>query len=163
VALFIFLISTMLVADHRYFNDLMFKPLAHHLGTYIKKSIRPIVMFLEKNLNPAEDILAFTNVSTQPSINFYSRRKLNRSYYFFDPQFPDTDWQRPIQESRFTIPFYKINQISFKRCWVIISDWEREGEFDQNSRSVKAWLDKNLKLEFSSQIHGLWLFRYAKN
>lgn len=163
VILSILLISIMLVADFRYFNDFMFKPLKHHLGTYIKNPIKPIVVFLNENLNPEEDILAFTNLSTQPSINFYSGGKLNRFYYFFDPRFLDTDWQRPIQESRFNVPFYKINQISFKRCWVIVSDWERNVRLDENSRSVKAWLDKNLKLEFSRSIQGLRLFRYAKD
>lgn len=157
------MISTMLVSDWRYFNDLIFNPLEHHLGTYIKKPIKPIAAFLVENLNPQEDILAFTNISTEPSIDFYSQDKLNTTYYFFDPQFPDTNWQRPIVEGKYDIPFYKVGQLSFKRCWVIASDWERSGQLDQNSRSVKAWMDKNLKLEFSRQIEGLWILGYAKN
>lgn len=159
LALFIFIV---LIAVYGYFKDQMVMPLEHHLGTYIKKPIKPITKFLTNAVEPKDDIVAFTNVSTVPSIYFYSKEKLSSFYFLFDPQFPDTNWQRPIQENKYNVPFYKINLLRFKRLWVISSDWARSGELDEHSRSVKDWLDKNLKLEFAKEFDGLWLYRYVK-
>ena len=145
-------------ADYRYFNDRIFTPPEHHIGTYIKKPIKPIAEFLNNNVG-SEDIVGFANVSVIPSLEFYSRRRLS-SYYFFDPKFPDSDWQRPMQESERCLPFYKIGRLKFKKLYVIFSNWERDGGIDENSQSVKDWLDNNLKLEFSRIFDGLWICIY---
>ena len=136
-------------------------PLTHHAGTYIKKPIRPVAKFLDNEVEP-HDIIAYTNESIIPSMDFYSQRKLQPFYYFFDPKFPDSSWQRPIKESKFFIPFYKVNNHKFKRLWIVSSDWGRSGDLDENSRSVKNWLDENYKLEFVNLFDGLWVFRYVK-
>lgn len=159
--LFVILIILFFIVDYGYFKDWMFMPFIHHTGTFIKKPIRPVAKFLDNEVE-SHDIIAFTNESTMPSIAFYSQRKLQPFYYFFDPEFPDPSWQRPIQENEFCIPFYKINNLKFKRLWVVCSDWERSGDLDDNSRSVKKWLDENYKLEFVNLFDGLWVFRYVK-
>ena len=162
VVLLTILIAIFLVADYGYFKDWMFMPLEHHLGTYIKKPVKPVVEFLKDNLAP-QDILAFTNESTIPSLRFYSQgRRYPSFYYFFDPKFPDSSWLRPIQEDSYNIPFYKVNNLKFKRLWVISSDWGRSGNLDENSQAVKNWLDKNLRLELVKEFEGLWIFRYSK-
>jgi hypothetical protein len=119
------------------------------------------------NINPEEDIIAFTNESAYLPVNFYSHERLRPLYwplyYFFDPALNDTKWQRPIRESKHKVPFYKIKEITFKKCWVIASDWARSGELDENSQSVKAWLDRNLKLGLAQEIDGLRIFSYTKN
>lgn len=159
--LLILLVTLLMACDYRYFQDRLFPPLRHHLGTYIKKPIRPIAEFLEKKTG-AQDIIAFTNESTMPSLRFYSQGRLASFYYLFDPKFPDTSWQRQIQENSYRVPFYKIGNFNFNRLWLISSDWARSGQLDENSRSVKDWLDKNFKLNFVKEFHGLWLFRYSR-
>lgn len=161
IPLLIIFILMLLVADYRYFKDWMIMPLKHHTGTHIKKPIKPVVKFLEDNIEP-QDIIAFTNESVMPSIRFYRQRIIPLFYYFFDPRFYDSSWRRPIQESPYNVSFYKINDLKFKRLWVISSDWARSGRLDKNSQSVKNWLDKNLKLEFLREFDGLWIFRYGR-
>jgi len=161
VGLFTILVLILSISVYRYFNDLMFEPIAHHIGTYIKKPIKSVVRFLSENVKRKEDIVAFTNVSTMPGIDFYSHKKISPFYYIFNPKFPDTSSKRPIQESRYCISLHKMNSLEFRRLWVISSDWARSGKFDKNSQSVKEWLDKNLKLDFSKEFDGLWVFRYV--
>lgn len=155
------LIALLSVADYRYFTDRMFMPLLHHIGTYIKKPIKPIAEFLEKNTGP-QDLIAFTNESVMPSLGFYSQGKLSSFYYFFDPEFPDESWQRPIEESKYCVPFYKIRNLNFNGLWLLSCDWARSGQLDENSRSVKDWLDKNFKLDLVREFNGLWIFRYSR-
>lgn len=158
----IILLPVMLIvistADYRYFNDKIFAPTEHHRGAYIKKPIKPIAGFLNDNVGP-EDILGFANASAVPSLEFYSRRRLT-FYWFFDPKFLDSNWQRPIQENKYCVPFYKIDRLKFKRLYVIYSNWERDGGIDENSQSVKDWLDNNLELESSREFDGLWICIY---
>ena len=150
-----------LVTNCRYFKDELFIPFEHHTGTYIKKPIKPVIKFLKKE-KKEEDIIAFTNESVIPSFMFYSQKRLFTFYYFFNPQIPSSSWQRPMRESKYCIPFYKINTLKFKRLWVIACNWARDGKLDENSCSVKDWLDENLILEFSQEFEGLWIFRYVK-
>ncbi|MCM8780440.1 MAG: glycosyltransferase family 39 protein, partial [Candidatus Omnitrophica bacterium] len=162
VPLFLILISILLICAWRFFNDFIFEPLSHHIGTYIKKPVRPIVRFLLDNVDLHQDVIAFTNVSTIPSINFYSQNKLTDYLYLFDPKYPDTTWQRPIRESKRNISIQRMSSLDFKRLWVISSDWARSGKLDPNSNSVKGWLDRNFRLESAKEFDGLWIFRYIK-
>ena len=156
----ILLIVIFFIAINSYFKDSMPMSLAHHMGTYIKKPIRPVVKFFEDNIE-SQDIVAFTNESVIRSFIFY-RRESYLLYYFFDPIFPNTSWRKPVFESNFVIPLKKINSLKAKRIWVISSDWARSGKLDDNSRSVKNWMDSNFKLDFSKEFDGLWVFRYIK-
>lgn len=161
-ALFVVLFLTLLIGDYLYFKDYMIIPFSHHVGTYIKKPIRPALKFLEENLK-SKDIVAFTNKSTMLSFMFYSQRKFNPTYFFFDTKILDSSWQRPIDETNLGyVPSYKIDTIEFGRVWVFSSDWARSGDLDDNSQAIKKWLDKNLRLEYVKEFDGLWLFRYAK-
>ena len=152
------IIIVILAADYRYFNDKIFMPLEHHLGTYIKKPIKPIADFLDKNIG-SEDIIGFTNDSVIPSLEFYSQRSLS-FYRFFDPKFPNPHWRSPIQENKYCVPFYKISQLKFKKLYVIASNWARDGGLDEHSQSVKGWLDNNLKFKLSHNFDGLWVYIY---
>jgi hypothetical protein len=154
------LFSLLFFSDYRYYKDYMPTSVIHHMGTYIKRPIKPLVKFIEDNLD-SDDILAFSNPAIMPSFAFYSKEKIP-SYYFFDPKILDSSWQRPIQETNFHIPFYKINNLNFKSIWLIACDWARDGRLDENSIVVKDWLDRNLKLEFAQEIDGVWLFRYTR-
>jgi hypothetical protein len=151
------------MSDYRYFNDLIVEHLVHHTGAYIKKPIKPVARFLADSVEQKEDVIAFTNVSTMPGIDFYSQKKLSPFYYLFNPRFPDTNWQRPIQESKYFVSLHKISSLKFRRLWIISSDWGRTGKLDENSQSVKDRLDQYLKLEFIKEFDGLLISRYVKD
>jgi hypothetical protein len=155
------LAALLLTGNYSYFRNRVSVPLEHRTGTYAKKPIRPAAEFLLDSL-ASEDIIVFTNVSVMPSLQFYSQDRLPVFYYFFDPALPDTSWQRPVQESEYYVPFHKASSLKFKRLWVIYSSWERDQSMDENSQSVKNWLDENFKTEFSKEIDGMWIFRYVK-
>lgn len=160
IVLVTILITAILIADYGYFNDWLF--MHHHVGACIKKPIKPIAKFLDEHIEP-QDIVGFTHESSMLPLYFYMQKKLFFSYYFFDPRFLDSSWRRPRLEGAYQLPFYKINQLEFKRLWVISSNWVRSGEWDEEFKSIKNWLDKNYKLEFINLFDGLWVFRYVKD
>ena len=161
----IFLLGTLVfvftISGCRYFNGRMSEQDNHHVGTYVKKPVRPVVNFINNNIGPS-DILAFTNPSLQPSFHFYSEYKTRWSYCFFDPQLMETSWQRLYCESKFNVPFHKIDNLEFNSLWVLSSDWARSGGLDENSQSVKSWLDNNFQQEMKKEFDGLWVFKYVR-
>ncbi|MFH1504508.1 MAG: glycosyltransferase family 39 protein [Candidatus Omnitrophota bacterium] len=154
------LISLLFTTNFMYFTDKMFVPLEHHTGAYIKKPIKPIARFLDENTGE-RDIIAFTNESIMPSAGFYMKKKLS-FYYFFDPRFLDGSWQRPMREGGYQISFNKINKLKFKSLWVIYCDWARSGKIDENSQSIKEYLDKNFKLKLVKNIDGAIIYKYIR-
>lgn len=158
--LLVILITVLLIANYGYFKDWMVMPLIHHVGVHIKKPVKPIVKFLEDNMEP-QDIIAFTSRSISGRFDFYSQ-KIYPVYYFFDPAFLSDTLRRHRVESKFTIPLQKVNSLQAERIWVISTDWAGSGKLDENSQSVKNWLDKQFKLDFSKELEGVWIFRYIK-
>lgn len=150
-----------IVGIKSFYQDHMPMPLKHHMGTYIKKPIKPLVEFIEKNLRP-EDIIAFTNHSTQPSFVLYANDKTRNYYDFFDPELYDTDWNRPIEEDEYYIPKQKISLLKTRRIWVIASNWRHDGELDEQSKSIKEYLDKEMTLSLAKNIHGKWVYLYER-
>ena len=186
----VFTIALLLVffsGIYSYYKDNIPRP-SNTGGIYIKRSIKPIVRLIKSQLEPS-DTIAFTNCSILPSFSFYGRNKglpdcsftycppkRNQGeiftfytqdkkiplYYFFNPQFNDTNFNRPTVVKETNIPIYNIPAMHTKRIWVIASTWEGDGQLDENSVSVKDWLDKNLHLDFQLQLDGTWIFRYTK-
>lgn len=156
---FFVLFISLIVSDIRYFKDEIYEPLEHHVGTYIKKPVQPIVEFVNKNLDKS-DIVAFTNPCVMPSMVYYGLK--HRPYFIFSPNVMDTNWDRPYRESRFCLPVYKLARLNFGRLLVIASDWARSGRLDENSQDVKKWLDRNLRLNSKREIQGVWIFEYVK-
>jgi len=146
-----------------YFHEYMYPPLEYHVGTYLKKPIRPIVSFLNNNVEEG-DLIAYTNDSMTPSIDFYNKKKYSYTCYLFSPEIWDTNWQRPIRENEYYIPIHKIDGLKFKqRLWVISTDWARNVELNKNAIAAKKELDANFKLTFIHEFDGLWIFRYEKS
>ncbi|MFA5390918.1 MAG: hypothetical protein WC331_05780 [Candidatus Omnitrophota bacterium] len=143
-----------------YFGDHLYPSLEYHLGTYLKKPVKPIVDFLNKNVGE-RDLIVFTNESVQEGVDFYAQNRFFL-YYLFVPQTLDTSWGRPIPESRLDIPVHKITAREFERMWVISTDWGRTGTVDENSAAVKRWLDSHLRLLSSTELDGLWIYCYEK-
>ncbi len=162
ILLLCILVSVLTVSGCRYFNDQIFEQDNHHIGTYIKKPIRPIVEFIRSHVSEY-DIIAVTNPSVIVPAYYYGLNKSYTSYYFFDPDIIETSWQRPHHESRYYIPLHKINNLEFENLWVLSSDWGRSGELDENSQSAKAWLDDHFQQESKAEINGLWILKYVRN
>lgn len=149
--------------DYAYYSGQM-HVFSHSTGAFLKKPFKPIVKFIANNFSE-DDIIGVTNIGPPviPSLSFYSGEKLS-FYVFYYPGMIDPNWQRPIRESNFYIPYYKINKLNFGRLWVISSDGgERRGGLDNNSLIVNNWFEKKYKLEFKQEFDGLWIFRYVKN
>jgi len=163
----LFLITLILIffmAIHRYYTDRITSNLLHRTGAFVKKPFKHVVSFIENKLEE-EDIVAVTNNNPPiiPSLAFYSKSHQNY-YFFFDPKIKDPNYQRPIIETKFDVPFYKINSLEFKNLWLIASDGgNRNGGLDANSLIVKDWLDKKYKLDLTSEFYGLWVFRYIRH
>jgi len=155
------LIVVMLISDYAYFNNWMIMPLEHHLGTYIKKPVKPLVKFLKNNLFP-QDIISFTNPAMMQPWGYYNQDKTICPYFLFDQHIPDSISQRPLIDGSQNISLPRINKLKFKRLWVIASDWARSGRLDENSHAVKNWLDNNLELKFYTMIDGVWIYRYER-
>jgi hypothetical protein len=144
-----------------YFHDYMYPPLEYHIGTFLKKPVKPVISFLRSNYIDRDDIIVFTNESVMMGINFYSNQGFCM-YYLFSPQVLDSSWDRPVKESFYSIPTHKILGLKFRKIWVICSDMERSGKLDENSTVVKQWLDSNLRLISSQELEGLWIYCYER-
>ncbi|MFA5117357.1 MAG: glycosyltransferase family 39 protein [Candidatus Omnitrophota bacterium] len=155
------LISIFLCGTWLYFYGYIYPPGRYHSGACLKKPVRPLAGYLDNNVRSG-DLVAFTNVSVMPGLNFYSKRMIPQ-YYLFSPQVLNSDWQRPVTETRFCVPIHKIGGLAFKRIWVICLDWERSGKLDENSVAVKRSLDSDLKLLFEGYLDGLWVYCYERN
>jgi len=143
-----------------FYQDRMSASFRHHIGTYIKKPVKPLIKFIDEN-SKGDDIIAFTNRSTLPSFRLFSSK--TREYYeFYDPGLPDTDWNRPFKETPYCIPKRKVPFLKTSRIWVIASDWSHDGGLDEQSKSVKEYLDKTMNPVSSKNINGNWVFQYVK-
>ncbi|MBL7196807.1 MAG: glycosyltransferase family 39 protein [Candidatus Omnitrophica bacterium] len=172
------ILSILTVGIYGFVEDWMPLPPSHHMGTCLKKPVKPAVEFIKSNSGP-NDIIAFTRESIMPQFLFYSqgtdafifskykgdkdkRPCIGRYRFLFAPEVFGPDWQRPRHKSKFSIPFYEVNELEFERLWVLACDWERSGNLSENSLAVKEWLDKNLDLEMTKEFDGLWIYKYRK-
>lgn len=144
-----------------FYQDLMPTPFKHHIGTYIKKPVKPLIEFIEENLEPG-DIIAFANHSTRPACTLHSK-KIVQYYYFFDPDILGTDWGRPIKKDKHVIPKQEILSLEARRIWLVASNWHHDGELDKQSQSVKEYMDKEMTLRQAKNIYGKWVYLYEKD
>jgi len=144
-----------------YFSDSMPMPLRYHLGVFLKKPVKPLIAFLDKNMKNG-DAVAITNQSILPSFSFYYKGSDFPVFYFFDPVYPDTTWQRPFREDKINIPLESIKRLKYDRFWVLTLNWARDGNIDENSVSVNDWMSRNFVLDYSTSFEGVKVFRYIK-
>lgn len=150
----------MAVSTYRFLNDIMVEPVEHHLGTYLKKPVRPIVRYLKEHVHFEDEIVAFTNDSARYGVEYYGKSIPN--YYFFDVKILDTTWQKPVADDESNVPTDRIKRLKFNKLWVIFSDWARSGGLCENSKAVKVWLDANFKLDLATVSEGVWICRYSR-
>ena len=148
------------VSLYGYYKNWMPAATFHHRGVHLKKPIKPVVKFIEDNLEEGDKIV-FTNQSVMPSFRFYSSRKIFFNFLFIPGKAHAAFSGKQIREDGFSIPVNNLNSFGFDRLWVISCNWSRDGNLDENSESVIEWLDNHLKLEFVKEFDGLWIFRYT--
>jgi len=170
IVIFTFLL--LIIGIYGFLNDWMPTKEIHHFGTPLKKPIKPIVKFISENAGP-NDIIAFTNDSIALTFLWYSQKRdiysLKKlkddpgSYrFFFGPQDLVPSYKLPRRENKFNVPLHKINNLEFKRLWVLSGSFLRDGNLDKNCSIVKKWLDENFKLELKKEFYGMWIYRYTQ-
>jgi uncharacterized membrane protein len=158
--LVILLAGLLLTVDLRFFQDKIVKSVEHRTGAYKKIQVRPVIDFVERNAD-SSDIVAFTNSSIMSSFNYYGKHRTRPFYLFYDPGFPNPDWQRPMRENKFFVPYGKIANLKFDGLWIIFFNWARESCVGEESEQIKEWLDENLRFEFSKEFDGVYVAKYA--
>lgn len=157
----VILCSLICVSLYGYYRDWMFTSSFYHTGVHLKKPIRPIVKFIEDNLEKGDKVF-FTNQSVMPSYRYYSKSERLFDFLFVPGKAFDTFTGRPIYEGRYGVSVHKLINLEFDRLWVISCNWPRDGKLDENSQIVKEWLDKYFKLGYANVYDGLWIFRYVR-
>jgi len=124
-------------------------PLSYHAGTYPKKPFKPLVKFLHENLKRG-DIIAHTNPGTVAPLLYYLEGKEFTQRYFILPEYQDPYWRRNILEWKvpkgLSIPIIppvdlsRSKNLSYKRVWLISSNWARDWNIDLHSLKVVEWM-----------------------
>lgn len=154
------LFSLIFISGYAYFRQWMFMPFSHHVGVSIKKPVRPIAEFLDNHCD-SESIVGFTNDSIIPPLACYMQKKIV-FYSFFDPRVPDSNSKRFLEESKYAVPFYKITLLPASKIWVLVYSWTRDEWMDDNTQSVKTWLDRNFIVEHVTYLEGVSIVRYGR-
>jgi len=152
------LVVMLTVSLKSFYLDIMPAPVKYHMGTYIKKPVKPLARFIKERLLPG-DIIAFSNPSVRPIFSLLIGG--SKQYYtFYDPSLKDTNWNRPFIESEKTVPIHKIRLLEADRIWLISSNWSHDGKLDEQSESVKRYLDGAMSLKLARDIKGVWVCLY---
>ena len=154
------LVLLMGIADYRYYQDQLFSPIYHHIGSYVKKPIREVAVYLDKNVG-AGDLIYYTNESVCPLLTYYMKTR-HQFFRIIDPAYVDTNWNRVYKEGYGNILYYKMAEVSFDSLWVIFTNWSRNGELELFSMSIKKWLEGSFRMISSKDFGGLLICRFEK-
>ncbi len=147
-----------------YYQDKMPAPARYHLGTYIKRPVRPATKFIQDNYREG-DIIAFTNPQFTALFWYY----LGEDYsyrYFIIPDAQDEYWRRNILtygREGYIIDLTRVKILPYKRIWLISGNWARDGNLDENSLAVKSYLESEYSKMLDYEIEGIRISLYIKN
>lgn len=155
------LLALIISAGGRYYTDTLTDLYVHHEGLYIKKPMKPIADFLDKNVKEG-DTVVFTHPDTALVIPLYTKTRM-KFYYIFDPLLPhQTDSHRPLSENGYYLPIQKIDTLASAKMWVVSSSWPRNGTIDSNSKSVLAQMEKRFRKDSADQFDGVLLSGFSR-
>ena len=162
-----------LTGDALYFLNQMYMPnnMRHHTGAFLKKPFKPLVKFINKNLQEENDYVVLSYSAPLFPLIHYAKRSVKEintfAFYAYDPDLRDTNLAKPFREifkncDRFfpidtALATIKTNN---GKVFFIGGTFQRDGRLDKNSRSVKDAFDKNLILMQDLDFDGLRLFIY---
>lgn len=145
---------------YAYYSDSMPTPEIHHRGVILKKPFRPAVYFLFNNFRNS-NLIAHTNYSTYIPFVFYSPNKSIKQYYLMDPKAQDPYWEERLKNTTFCLIVNKA-KIDSDVIWLICSNWQRDGNLDQNSIAVKKFLESKYILSLVKEFDGIFIYKYEK-
>ncbi len=132
-----------------------------HIGIVAKKSYKPAVDFLLKNIN-REDVVVFSNVATMPSFYYYGVRDY-KTRILYDPKYLLETRRLSYATLENSMPLKDLSRKSGSVYWLVACDWERSGDLTRhpNSLSVKRYLDNNYILQMGRNFDGLFVYKYV--
>lgn len=169
-------IGLILLSLYNYYSDYLPSPYIHHQGSYIKKSFKPIVKFLNQDVQKG-DIIAYSNPGITFPLSFYFKKQMQlnqkilgnnlKEFYFFLPEAQDAYWRRNFLKRRqetniVIIEVSEAQLLSFNRIWLISSSWARDGTLDSNSIAVREWMCKNFRRVDERWMNGILIGLYER-
>lgn len=181
--LIIIIFSILTLSNIRYFSDnlYIFPNGNFHVGLHLKKPFRPLVQHLINYSHSVKEFkIIYGNVSTSASFALYTwiiaPDEFKRSFIpdfvkiAYDPDLSDEFFRKKYAN----VPMYKTNPLFISKQQLaadisagpripiifIACDWDRTGQLDENSQSIKSILDSFLTLSSVSDFSGIKVHIY---
>lgn len=167
IVIFLLILSFHSLAN--YYIRISPSPIEYHVGTYVKKPVRPLVEYIKNNIKPG-DIVIHTNVQTLSVFEFYGGEAWKYlSYYLISPR-EDLYWKmvssdycaQKRTDYKSIIRVGEEEHLRFKRIWLVLSSWARDGTLDDNSLFVRQYMEKKYKKILKKWYQGILLELYEK-
>jgi len=172
VSVLTMILALLILSDINYFSNKIYNKnnAQHHTGTYVKQPYKPLADFLRNN-SVEKNYIIFTHLNAMAPLGYYlalpEERFFSFSLFALDPNINDTATQRPYQEVYKGIGFFvhkenllnRLNDAN-KKIFFIGCDWARSGALDENSISIKLFLDKYFILKEQLNFDGIKVFIY---
>lgn len=157
---------------NNYYCDTLTSPIEYHLGSYTKKTFKPLVHYLKGMADKNKDIsIVYATPSVRNSVYYYWKEDNNPEYfYFFIPETMDDYWRGVVTRASVKWPKSYIDlsrpiciDIENKKDILLITgSWAREGLWDMNSAAVKDWMDKRFYKVSDVEFDGIWVTCYKR-
>ena len=150
-----------------YYSNYMPTPeYPYHIGAHRKASFKLAVKYINSNFQKG-DIIAHANLGTIAPFEYYSGER-DRQYFFFFPPALCLYERENINITKSERPSVIIDvrevfdKYEFKRIWLLLSSWDRDGTLDANSKIVKEYVEKYYVIESSKNMDGMLVNLYVK-
>lgn len=147
-----------------YYKRYIPSPVEYHTGVYIKKPVRPVVEYIKGKFEK-DDIVIHTNIQTPNIFAFYGDDKYRtNSIYLVTPE-QDTYFRKIFlnykgKGAERIMGIENFSNLNFKRAWVVLSSWDRDGTLDENSLSARKFLEENYAKISSRWFDGILVELY---
>ena len=146
-----------------------------HMSVHLKKPFKDIANFIKLN-SDSNDIMIHANLPTLMPLSFFYLHSYGiKHYYSFSFPKEKSYWVNIFKKTKYdsVINFFELGEIEKRgikqiigdcnRIWLICSSWERDGTIDENSKSLKRWMDGRYRLLKSQEFSGIFLYIYSIN
>lgn len=150
---------------YNYYSDYMPSSYMHHLGTYTKKPVKPVVRYIRENFKKG-DITAYSSIPAWYTFLAYWDSEPIDAYYFIiphthEPYFGKIIGGWPLEGKPEVIDLSKgIKDLDLERIWLITSSWPRDGTLDDNSYAVTEWMEQHYIGLESKEFDGIFITLY---
>ncbi len=165
-----------------YYCYKMTLPLPYHIGTYVKKPVKPAADYLNAMYNEG-DFFAYSDFSIL-NLFYYMPKitKKQRGFFFVEPDLKrfkttytllirSTNYRLSgmitmynLSDEKSDIPMVKsLNQLGCKRIWLISSSWKRDGKYDSHVKAVREYMRGRFLLIDSKEFDGISVDLYSNS